>query len=229
MTDVGDFRLSATARLRTNFAVHHLRAAAEAARRAYEVEQANVSEEFGSWFEGMILWVPVSVVMAGAALEAGANEVVQDILDGFTGLSLTDGRKALLTDLKKEQSGNAVSKYRQIALLFDKLPARGSIPWQNADLLVKFRNNFMHFKPSWSNVDDVRVRDSDLIRDLKTKIPIVAAYQRRFVFPFGFMTYGCARWAVQTVLEFSIDFTKLLDIKDTFVFPSFDFSLPPQR
>lgn len=223
MTD-GDFRLSAIARLRTNFAVHHLRAATEAARRAYEVEQ-NATEEFGSWFEEMILWVPVSVVMAGAALEAGANEVVQDILDGFTGLSLTDGRKALLTDLKKEQSGNAVFKYRQIALLFDKLPDKRSIPWQDAALLVKFRNSFMHFKPSWSN-DDIRVRDSDFIRDLKKKIPLVTAYKSNFVSPFGFMTYGCARWAVQTVLKFSIDFTMLLDINDRFVFPNIDFSLP---
>jgi hypothetical protein len=39
----------------------------------------------------MMRLVPISVVMAGAALEASANEIIQDILDGFTNLSLTRG------------------------------------------------------------------------------------------------------------------------------------------
>jgi hypothetical protein len=141
--------IRATGSLRTNFAILHLRAAARAAQSAYKVEQANATAAFGPWFDEMILWVPVSVVMAGAALEAGANEAIQNILDGSTGLSLMDSRKVLLADLKNEQSGNATARYRQVALLFDKVPDTGSAPWQDADLLVRFRNSFMHFKPSW--------------------------------------------------------------------------------
>src|SRR6266581_4070536 len=102
------FAAHATLSLRTNFAFNHLRAATQAARSACEVE-ANAPAELGAWFDEMILWVPVSVVMAGAALEAGANEVIQDILDGSTGLPVTDSRKVLLADLKKEQSGNATA------------------------------------------------------------------------------------------------------------------------
>jgi hypothetical protein len=70
--------LSATLRVRSNFAVHHLRAAALAARNSYNVEQANLTAEHGPWFDEMMLFVPVSVVMAGAALEASANELIQD-------------------------------------------------------------------------------------------------------------------------------------------------------
>ena len=91
--DILNFTSEATARLRTNFAIHHLRAAVSAARRAYKVEQANLPVEFGSWFDDMMVWVPVSVTMAGAALEAGANEAIQDILDGLTTLSLNRGKK----------------------------------------------------------------------------------------------------------------------------------------
>jgi hypothetical protein len=145
--EILNFTSDMTARLRTNFAIHHLRAAVSAARRAYKVEQANLTAEFGSWFDDMMVWVPVSVTMAGAALEAGANEAIQDILDGFTELSLTEARKALLKDLKGQQSGNAVSRYRQLALLFDKIPNQQGTAWGNATLLVSFRNSFMHFKP----------------------------------------------------------------------------------
>jgi hypothetical protein len=106
--DIQNLRLEATARLRTNFAIHHLRAAVSAARRAYKVEQANLTAEFGSLFDDMMVWVPVSVTMAGAALEAGANEAIQDILDGFTALSLTEAKTVLLKELRGQQSGNAV-------------------------------------------------------------------------------------------------------------------------
>ena len=213
----------ATLSLRTNFAILHLRAATRAARSAYEVEKANATAEFGPWFDEMILWVPVSVVMAGAALEAGANEVIQNILDGSTGLLLTDSRKVLLADLKNEQSGNATARYRQVALLFDKMPDKGSAQWADADLLVKFRNSFMHFKPSWDRDD---IHSGDLVKRLKTRINIVPAYERKFIFPYGFMTYGCAKWAVQTVLAFSIELTTLLGVKDTFALPGFDFTMP---
>ena len=67
----------ATLSLRSNFAINHLRAAARAARDAYKIEQANAKAEFGPWFDEMMRLVPISVVMAGAALEANANELIQ--------------------------------------------------------------------------------------------------------------------------------------------------------
>jgi hypothetical protein len=71
----------------------------------------------------MMRLVPISVVMAGAALEANANEIIQDFLDQPTGLSIS--RKMLLKDLKEELLGNTISKHRRLALLFDKEPDTG--------------------------------------------------------------------------------------------------------
>jgi hypothetical protein len=163
--------------------------------------------------------------MAGAALEAGANEVIQNILDDQTGLSVTDSRNKLLKDLKNDRSRNATARYRQVALLFDKVPDEGSTPWQDAVLLVNFRNHFMHFKPSW---DTDKIHDNHLVGELRDKknIRIVDAYKGGFLFPYGFMTYECAKWSVQTVLTFSTEFTKLLGVKDTFILPGLDFTLP---
>jgi hypothetical protein len=97
--------------LRSSFAVQHLRAAAQAARKAYEIEQANLTAEHGPWFDEMMLFVPVSVVMAGAALEANANELIQDILDRPSGLSVARPVKLLLEELKKRAQGQC---YREI-------------------------------------------------------------------------------------------------------------------
>jgi hypothetical protein len=169
----------------------------------------------------MMRLVPVSVVMAGAALEVSANEVLRNILDNEYHFQLTASRKKLLEKLKVDRSGNAMGKFQQLALLMDKDPDAGTEPWRNAKLLVRFRNEFMHFRPSR---DDDDVHSGDLVRDLTRKIPVVDAYKGNFLFPHGFMTYGCAKWAVQTVLEFSLDFANLLGVTDKF--GTLDFKLP---
>ena len=198
---------------RFNFATQHLRAATRAAKDAYEVEEANPTADLGPWFDDMMQWVPVSVVMAAAALEANANEIIQDILDGSS-LPATNETKQLLTDLKEEKAGNTCDKYRRLARLFDKEPELGTIAWQDAKLLVRFRNHLMHFKPTWDHED---IHDG-LVKGLKTRIQVFRAYKSAkssSVFPYGFMTYGCSKWSVATVRAFSESFSMLLGVNDT--------------
>jgi hypothetical protein len=224
ITAVANATESLTSRFRANFAIHHLRAATRAARNACEVEQANSAAVHGPWFSEMMLSVPVSIVMAGAALEANANEIVQDILDGQTQLSLSNECKTLLEDLKKNRSLNTLAKYRQLAHAFDKTPFVTTLSWEDARLLVEFRNTFMHFKPAWD--DEEEIHEGDLVRKLKAKIPVARAYENRFQFPLGFITYGCAKWSIGTVLAFSANFSELLGVKDRFVDEHLDFTLP---
>jgi hypothetical protein len=207
-------------RLKTGFALTHLQVAAQSARLACTIEQENVGQPFGPWFDGMMRSVPVAIVMAGAALEANANELLQDILDGHTRLDVTSSRRKLLLDLKEDYSGNAPVKYRRLALLMDKDCDTGTEPWHNAKLLAKFRNEFMHFRPSW---DDEAIHTGSLVEELKRKVPVVAGHE---LFPYLLMTYGCAKWAVQTVLEFCSEFARLLGVRDRFASPGGDFKLP---
>ena len=220
----GSPSMSAMLSTRANFAIHHLRAAKRAAQSAYEVEQNNTTSEHGPWFDDMLMLVPVSVVMSGTALEANANEIIQDILDGSTGLSITEGRRLLLIDLKKDRSGNSIEKYRQLALLFDKVPSTGGIAWQDAELLVRFRNALMHFKPAWDH--ETEIHDSKLVKALKSKIPIYRAYESSFQFPYGYITYGCARWSILSVLAFTKEFSTFLGVTNRFVAQYLDFTLP---
>ena len=65
-----------------------------------------------------------------------------------------------------------------------------------------------------------------LVKNLKSKVPVVSSWQGKFLFPYGFMTYGCAKWSVQSVLTFSHSFSALLGVKDKFALPGLDFKLP---
>jgi hypothetical protein len=103
----------------------------------------------------------------------------------------------------------------------DKKPNTGTAPWHNAMLLAKFRNEFMHFKPSVTTFTA-----ASWLKTLRRRYRRVAAYKGNFLFPYGFMTYGCAKWAVHTVLTFSAEFAKLLGVKDKFVGPGLNFNLP---
>jgi hypothetical protein len=169
--------------------------------------------------------VPVSVVMSGAALEANANEVIQDILAGTTSLYPTEDHKIKLERLKEDRSGNAIKRYRQLANLFERNPSEKESPWQSAERLVMFRNAFMHFRPVFYPNSTPNARD--LVEELKNEVPMSSAYSSSEIqFPYSFMNYGCARWAVQTVLIFSAEFASLLGVKDKFVGPGLDFNLP---
>src|SRR3954447_14389844 len=102
----------ATARSKTNFSVLHLRAA-HAAREAYEIEQP----QYGDWFLEMYGLVTVSIVMAAAALEANANEIVQDNLDAEKrgAVQITDGQRLLELKEKLSPTMNEVPQAREVA------------------------------------------------------------------------------------------------------------------
>ena len=224
--EAGSFSVSGSQvrlRLKTGFAFSHLKIATKSAHAAHKIEQENAGAEFGPWFDGILEVVPVAVVMAAAALESNANEILQEIIDGHAGIPITPSRRQLLKELKDDRSGNAMMKYRRLALFLDVLPDEGPQAWQNAKLLVRFRNEFMHFKPAW---DDEDVHSGDFVEQMRKRVRTVDAYKQNFIFPYGLMTYDCARWAVMSVVGLSAEFCKLINVKDRFTLPGLDFSLP---
>lgn len=127
--------------LYSTYAVPHLIVARNAALRAHEVEQANADASFGAWFDEMMQLVPVSVVMAAAALEANANELLQDVLEDKVRPGLSQGRKQLVKELRDARNRNAVDKFKQLAFLLDEYPNIGTKAWKNARLLANFGMN----------------------------------------------------------------------------------------
>jgi hypothetical protein len=219
MTEYSDV-MTATLGLRSNWSIIHMRTAIRDARAAFDVSQNNDIATHGPWFEDMMVHVPVAILMSAAALEANCHELIQDILDQPAGAGVfSEGHRRLLKEVLDDQSGNSLNKYRKLGWLYDKLLGEGGPVWQNASLLFKFRNHFMHFRPAWD--DDAGIHDSNLVKALKTRLPIVPAYQSSFMFPYGFMTYECAKWAIETAWDFAAEFATLIDLRDDRVSSTF--------
>jgi hypothetical protein len=119
-----------------------------------------------------------------------------------------------LKDLKEGRSGKPTERYRQLALILEKIPTRGNTVWQNADLLLKFRNSLMHFKPAWDSETDIH--EGKLVGELKKRVPVAPSLKPNAMFPYVFMTYGCAKWAVETARVFSAEFCALIGVGDRF-------------
>jgi hypothetical protein len=209
-------RLTAKSSLsvRADFARHHLRAAAQAARVTYDIEIAGNAKTLGPGFDEIMASVPAAVLMAAAALEANSNELIQDIIDASnkTG-AMGKAKQLLLSELKNAETGNAVDRYRTIALLQDKVPDKGQAAWGEAKLLIKFRNFFMHFKPSWASADET---PDKLAKTFEKKFSIAEPYKGNasYMFPHACLTYECAKWSIDTVLQFSRHISKVLDVVD---------------
>jgi hypothetical protein len=207
-------RATATARasVRRNIALYHLRAAARAARESREIEKENSTAKFGDWFEELLALVPISIVMAGASQEANVNEIIQDILDVQASGYPSKTRMMLLNDLKHSTAGNSMGRYRGLALLLDRVPDKGTVAWSDAALLVRFRNSLMHFKPEWD--DDTAPPSASLAKQLGVRLSPSRFFPKPSEYPYAFMTYECAAWAVETVLAFSGVFSELIGVRD---------------
>jgi hypothetical protein len=206
--------VSATMTVRRNFSGPHLNSAIRAAIRAHAIEAANDVSVFGEWYTDMMEAVPVAVVMSGASLEASANELIEDVLAGQTSLLVTSGKKQFLEELKTDRSGNSLGKYQRLAWIFDKIPDRGSSAWQNAQILVSARNTLIHFRPTFESSEQEENQETEVTKGLKGKVPTSRPFGSSLAFPHSFMTYGCAKWAVSSVREFSKYVSELLCVPD---------------
>jgi hypothetical protein len=88
---------------------------------------------------------------------------------------------------------------------------------------VNLETNSCTSGPHWSESE---IHTAEFVKEMRRKVTIVKAYEPKFMFPYGFMTFSCAKWAVETVLNFSFEFAQLVSLRDKFTSPGFDFTLP---
>jgi hypothetical protein len=209
--------------VRRNFAGAHLSSAISAAKRAHVVESNNDTNVFGGWYTEMMEAVPVAIIMSGASLEASANELLEDILQGQVTLPVTPGMKQFVAELKTDRSGNSLGKFQRVAWIFDKIPDKGCPAWQDAQVLASARNSLMHFRPTFESSEQEDSSESEVVKGLKGKVAISPPSRSNpLVFPHSFMTYGCAKWAVTSVKEFNAYFSGLLGLPDKFALFGFE-------
>lgn len=156
-------------------------------------------------------YVTNSIFSAVGFLEGAINELYQDVADSHESyVANLDGDSTRLMsdfwrDTNEGRSCSALIKY-QIVLTFLRKPQfeRGRSPYQDAALVVKLRNELVHYKPKTLGGD----LEHPLAGELQNKFEgnALMTGSGNPWFPGKCLGHGCAEWAVRSVIAFADDF-----------------------
>jgi hypothetical protein len=213
---LADATLTATANIRRGLSVQCLRAAKKSALVVHRVETENPEPvALGPWADEILTGVPVALVMSAGALEASINEAIKDILDQPDKHSLSALQVAGLSNEFDSRYGNPRVRAEKVAEIVGR-PADTTRPeWRDIELLIWMRNRLVHFKPRW---DHEAVPDEAMFIELLTRIgpPNRFFATPKPEMPHGAFTYGCTKWAVQTVTAFLNHYAAHVGVVDRF-------------
>lgn len=203
-------------RSRSYFSTPFLCGAARFARDALEIENAVSHNDSDTIIHRA--FVVASVTSSAASLESMINEIFCDANepDGscIAGLS-TDVRSKLATvwAIQKTSAYAILDKFALAHLLITgNAIDRSHDSWRDAKLLVRLRNYFVHFEPTWSvhntlaaglshsNADNF----GEALRGRFRENPLVG--EGNAFFPDKLLGHGCAEWAVISALRFADKF-----------------------
>jgi len=219
------FTADIKASTRINLAIYHLAAAESFAAESDAI--ANRTKHL-KWpdndWQKSFQQASAAVMMATAALEANINEFYMDVADSTTSVSqlAPTHRTQLATDwaspkniITKLQSGQQTNLSKILRKYNHALSVCGAQPFYDANSeaqrLIDLRNALMHFQPE---------SDSNLVNHKALEVSLGALFapcaltaQTDMVwFPFKGIGAGCAKWAIQTAKNLSVDFCGKLGI-----------------
>ena len=214
-----------TVKSRLYLSMQHIQSAALFARRSGQIERkydGNFSNELLTEY-----WADItaSIFAAVSFLEATINELFADATEEYSEYpkSLNLNTKALMADMWKKGIPRT-SRYRilekfDIALTLARKPTFdvGKPPAQDVDLIVKLRNRLIHYEPEWMTnetmTSSMSATEKKLDRSLRGKFPTSPLMSKSSpFFPNRCLSYGCARWAVESSLAYSDEFYKNLGV-----------------
>ena len=144
--------MAATLQTRYSFTAQFVRGSAIFATRARALEDANLEsapEEVGTEHRAFVVG---AIVQCAAALEAEIAEVMRHGPGHQLGSNGIDhSAHALLEPIRDVLEGEPVLRQYEVVLHLLKRPAldRGASPYQEAGLLIKLRNELIHYKSKW--------------------------------------------------------------------------------
>jgi hypothetical protein len=199
--------MQAVADTRYSFTAQYLRGAAIFTKRADEIER-DAKSDIGDLLrtEHRAL-VTAAIMQSVACIEADIAEITMHGPGYHLG---SDGRWNSahhylhpLAEFIDEQS--ALERYNIVLLLLSKPPFKmGQNPWQHTALLVKLRNELVHYKSRWGKELDAAKLVTGL-QSLKLIRPPFISSEANF-FPHQLLGSACAWWAVQSAVTFLNDF-----------------------
>lgn len=197
---------------RSYFSIPFLCGAARYAREALVLESSsNPANESALLHRAYVI---SAVTSSAAALEAMINEALADAAEteGSSISGLSDDARSRLATLWRVPgtSRHTILDKFDVAhlLITGKGLDHSHHRWRNATWVVRLRNDFVHFEPSWQEHGLRPVKETEKMeRALKGVFPEnqLAGSANPF-FPDKLLGHGCAAWSVSSALEFADHF-----------------------
>jgi hypothetical protein len=197
----------------TCFSASHLDAAYRFAMQSHSAESAGRKEaeaENRSYVLG-------AVVFAAAFLEATINEC---FLIAHSELSFGDlcpkgaDREGLLSVWSETVEELQVLNKFKLALVVCRRPAfdEGLSPYQPVRSLLKLRNAVVHYKEYWRDFGENTTKLEAELRGKFEPNALTQEHKTLHFFPTHCLSYGCARWAVESARAFADEFYRRMKL-----------------
>jgi hypothetical protein len=199
--------------IRYSFTAQFVRGGAIFANKAHEIEATNISEITEELAAEYRSYVVSTVFQCAAALESEIAEITQHGPGhqlGSNGLNVPAHN--FLKPLADVIDGESTLRRYELVLHLLQLPAleRGTDTYRTASLLIKLRNELIHYKSRWdSEIDRAKLFSS--LRQLKLDKPSFIQTNTTF-FPHQCLSASLASWSVITTISFITEFYSLLGI-----------------
>lgn len=217
-------------KVKNYLSLYHILAAAYFARQCFTIELR--PDLISSKYDDSTAIEHRALVMACIAssvsfIEATINEVFSDAADN---VHKSEHIKQLSTETQEllarlwaiesyPRSASTLEKY-QAALKLGNKPMfdKGRNPFQDARSLIDLRNALVHFKPEWVSASTGKLDQEELHileNKLKNKFTLNPFLKdRRPLFPTLCMSHGCAKWAVDSAVNFTEKFYREMGMTD---------------
>jgi len=201
----------ASVKSRSYFSIPYLCGAARYARESLALELGKPTDERALLHRA---YVVSAVTNAAAALEAMINEAFADATEPEGGcvqeLSIEARSKlARMWAVPKTSKFAILDKFDVAHLLITGQGLdRSHHRWRNASWVVRLRNEFVHFEPSWQQHGERSPNEQEKVeRGLKGLFAenAIAGTGNPF-FPDKLLGHGCAEWSVLSALDFADNF-----------------------
>jgi hypothetical protein len=201
-----------TADTRYSFTAQFLRGGAIFAHRAHEIETtaAALTEELHAEHRAYVIG---AIVQSAAALESEISEIIMHGPGHHLGSNGVDAQaRDFLSHMADVIDGEeTLRRYDLVAHLLRKQPFdKGAHPYQPAALLIKLRNELIHYKSKWG----AQMERQSLINQLeklKFDKPAFISPHTNF-FPHQCLSASLASWSVTTGVAFINSFYTKLEI-----------------
>jgi hypothetical protein len=191
----------------------HIKEAAHFAKLSYEKEdEYDDSQPSSELRDAHRSYVIGSIITGVCYLEARINELFTDVEDiSHSNEWSPDVTQKMKETWHDERKLRLIEKYEKaLCIVKSESFDRGAEPYQSAASLISLRNALIHYKPEWIGTGESynNTINEKLRQKLENKIKKLNPMTREgsLFFPHRCLGYGCAKWAVESSLNFSNEF-----------------------